>query len=205
MGPRDPSAFAEGRQPEDATENRYAMRCQTCHRCSKLTKAPMSVLARIPQVAVTALLILAIVNLLVGVFLRYLMPGIADYMGWDQVPFTWVEEVGEMSLAWLTLIGAAIGIRSRAHFTLNVVTHRFPPGVQRGIEIVHHLLIAGIGLLAAWYAVSLFQLNWTLLTAGLQISLGWLYASAVVGGVLIAIYAVSMIISPPPHDPNALH
>jgi small neutral amino acid transporter SnatA (MarC family) len=32
-----------------------------------------------------------------------------------------------------------------------------------------------------------------------------LYASAVVGGLLIAIYAISMILAPPPSDPNALH
>lgn len=165
----------------------------------------MAHLARIPKIAVTVLLVIAIVNLLVGVFLRYVMPDIADYMKWEQVPFTWVEEVGEMALAWLTLIGAAIGIRARAHFTLHVVTHSWPAGVQRGIEIIHHLLIAGIGLLAAWYAVSLFKLNWPLLTPGLQVSLGWLYASAIAGGVLMAIYALSMIIAPPPPDPNALH
>jgi TRAP-type C4-dicarboxylate transport system permease small subunit len=80
----------------------------------------MTFLDRIPKLAVTALLVIAIINLLLGVFLRYLMPSIADAMGWEQIPFTWVEEVGEMALAWLTLIGAAIGVRSRSHFTLQV-------------------------------------------------------------------------------------
>ena len=28
-----------------------------------------------------------------------------------------------MSLAWLTLIGAAIGVRERSHFTLHVFVH----------------------------------------------------------------------------------
>ena len=36
---------------------------------------------------------------------------ITDWLDVDPVPFTWVEEVGELLLAWLTLIGAAIGIR----------------------------------------------------------------------------------------------
>ena len=67
---------------------------------------------------VTALIILAIVNLLVGVILRYFVGAITDWLDVDPVPFTWVEEVGELSLAWLTLIGAAIGIQSRSHFTL---------------------------------------------------------------------------------------
>ena len=165
----------------------------------------MAFLERIPKFAVTALITLAIINLLVGVILRYVVGGITNYMDWDSVPFTWVEEVGEMALAWLTLIGAAIGIRSRAHFTLHFLTPLLPTSVQRGLDIMHHLLIAGIGALTAWYAWDLCKLNWTLATAGLQISLAWLYASAVVGGLLIVIYALSMIVAPPPLDPTSAH
>jgi TRAP-type C4-dicarboxylate transport system permease small subunit len=165
----------------------------------------MQFLERLPKIAVTALITIAIVNLLIGVFLRYFVGGITNYMDWDPVPFTWVEEIGEMALAWLTLVGAAIGIRSRSHFTLHVLTPRMSPAVQRGIEIFNHLLIAGLGLLAAYYAVNLCRINWTLKTPGLEISLALLYASAVVGGLLIAIYALSMIIAPPPRDPDALH
>ena len=165
----------------------------------------MAFLDRIPRFAVTALIVLAMINLLIGVFLRYVMGAVTNYMDWDSVPFTWVEEVGELSLAWLTLIGAAIGIRSRAHFTLHFLTPLMPEWLQKALEIVHHLIIAAIGLLAAWYAVSLCKLNWSLKSAGLEMSLAWLYASAVVGGMLIAIYAISMIVAPPPRDPGALH
>jgi TRAP-type C4-dicarboxylate transport system permease small subunit len=165
----------------------------------------MQFLERIPKIAVTALITIAIINLLIGVFLRYFVGGITNYMDWNPVPFTWVEEVGEMALAWLTLVGAAIGIRSRSHFTLHVLTPRMSPAVQRGIEIFNHLMIAGLGLLAAFYGVNLCRINWTLKTPGLEISMALLYASAVVGGLLIAVYAISMIIAPPPHDPDAIH
>lgn len=165
----------------------------------------MSYLQRVPQIAVTALITLAIINLLIGVLLRYVVGAITFYMDWDPVPFTWVEEVGEMALAWLTLIGAAIGIRSRSHFTLHFLTPHFSDGVRRALEIAHHLLIAGIGALAALYAWELCLLNWTLETPGLQISLAWLYGSAVVGGILIVVYALSMIIAPPPPDFDSGH
>ena len=165
----------------------------------------MRTLERIPQIVVTGLIALAIINLLIGVFLRYVVGGFTNYMDWDPVPFTWVEEIGEMALAWLTLIGAAIGIRSRSHFTLYLITPHLGEGMKRAIDIFNHSLIAGIGLLAAWHAVTLCKLNWSLATPGLEISLAFLYASAVVGGVMIAIYAISMIIAPPARDPNALH
>jgi TRAP-type C4-dicarboxylate transport system permease small subunit len=165
----------------------------------------MNFLERLPKIAVTALITIAIINLLIGVFLRYFVGGITNYMDWNPVPFTWVEEVGEMALAWLTLVGAAIGIRSRSHFTLHVLTPRMSPVMQRAIEIFNHLMIAGLGLLAAFYGVNLCRINWTLKTPGLEISMALLYASSVVGGLLIAVYAISMIIAPPPRDPDAIH
>jgi TRAP-type C4-dicarboxylate transport system permease small subunit len=165
----------------------------------------MRLIERLPRIAITALITLAIVNLLLGVVLRYVVAAITNYMDWDPVPFTWVEEVGEMALAWLTLLGAAIGVRSRAHFTLHLLTPLLPRALRRAIDIVNHLLIAGIGAIAAWYAWSLCKLNWMLTTPGLEISLAVLYASAVVGGVLIVVYALSMIVAPPPlsYDPTA--
>ena len=55
-----------------------------------------------------------------------------------------------------------------------------------------------VGGLTAWYGFKLCLLNRTLTTPGLQINLAWLYASAVVGGILIAVYALAMMISPLP-------
>jgi TRAP-type C4-dicarboxylate transport system permease small subunit len=158
------------------------------------------ILAALPKFLVTALIALAIINLLVGVVLRYFVGAITAYFDLDPVPFTWVEEVGELSLAWLTLIGAAIGVRQRSHFTLRVFTHRLPASAQLWINRFNHVLIIGVGGLAAWYGYQLCLLNRTLETPGLQLNLAWLYASSVVGGVLMVAYAISMIFAPPPED-----
>ncbi len=160
--------------------------------------------ASIPRIVVALLLIAAIVNLLIGVFLRYVMVPVTDWLDMDSVPFTWVEEVGEMMLAWLTLLGAAIGVRERTHFTVHVL--RFSPESQAVIERIHHVLIAAFGTIAAWFGVRLCILNHTLVTPGLSINLAVLYASVVAGGALLAVYAISMIISPPPQtDGGGVH
>jgi TRAP-type C4-dicarboxylate transport system permease small subunit len=160
-------------------------------------------LSAIPKFAVTALIVLAIVNLLVGVILRYFVGAITDWLDVDPVPFTWVEEVGEFSLAWLTLIGAAIGIQSRSHFSLSVFVHRLPTPAQLWIWRFNHALITSVGLVVAWYGFKLCLLNRALITPGLQINLAWLYASSVAGGILIAIYGLAMLASPlPPSEPQ---
>jgi TRAP-type C4-dicarboxylate transport system permease small subunit len=160
----------------------------------------LRILSAVPKLTVTALIILAIVNLLVGVMLRYFVGAVTDWLDVDPVPFTWVEEVGELSLAWMTLIGAAIGIRSRSHFALSVFVHRLPEAAQLWIHRFNHALITGFGLLAAWYGFKLCLLNRTLTTPGLEINLAWLYASSVVGGILIAVYGFAVMISPLPQD-----
>jgi TRAP-type C4-dicarboxylate transport system permease small subunit len=155
-------------------------------------------IANIPKYVVALLLVAAIANLLIGVFLRYVVVEVTDWLDLDPVRFTWVEEVGEMLLAWLTLLGAAIGVRERTHFTLHIL--HLSPGARRQLERCHHVLIAVFGAIAAWYGVKLCLLNRTLATPGLEINLAVLYASVVVGGVLLAIYAISMIVAPPPDD-----
>ena len=161
-------------------------------------------LSDIPKFIVTALIVLAIINLLIGVILRYFVGAITDWLDVDPVPFTWVEEVGEMSLAWLTLIGAAVGIQTRSHFTLAVFVHRLPQTAQLWIHRFNHALIVGVGCLTAYYGYKLVLFNRTLATPGLEINLAWLYASAVVGGVLIAAYGFAMMVSKPPQD-DPLH
>ena len=155
-------------------------------------------IANIPKIVVAFLLVAAIINLLIGVFLRYVMIEVTDWLDLDPIRFTWVEEVGEMLLAWLTLVGAAIGVRERTHFTLHIL--HFSPGAQRWVDRFHYALVAAVGGISAWYGVKLCLLNRTLVTPGLEINLALLYASVVVGGVLLMIYAVSMIVAPPADD-----
>jgi TRAP-type C4-dicarboxylate transport system permease small subunit len=151
---------------------------------------------RIARFSATLLIILAIANLLLGVFLRYVVGAITDFYDLDPVPYVWVEEVGELALAWLTLLAAAIGVRQRSHFTLHVWSHRWSPKAQRALDVFHHACIAFFGLVVAWYGWGLSQLNASLSSPGLQINMAWLYASSVVGGLLLCLYAVSMMFQP---------
>src|SRR3954452_24118395 len=147
-----------------------------------------------PKILLTALVVLAIANMVLGVFLRYVMVPISDWLDLPPLRFFWVEELGEYALAWLTMLGAGIGLSERAHFTLRLLTHHLPLQLQRIIHVVNHAIIIAFGLLTAWYGGRLVETNITLISPGLQISLAWLYASAMIGGLLIALYGFAMAI-----------
>jgi len=156
-----------------------------------------SIVLLLPKISVTALLVLAIADMLAGVFLRYVMVEITDFLDLDPVNFFWVEEVGELSLTWLTMIGAAIGIADRIHFTLHMLTQHLPVRAQRAIYVINHLLISAFGGLAAWFGTRLAISNSVLTSPALQINLGWVYAAVSVGGALIAIYGLGLALAGP--------
>lgn len=158
----------------------------------------------LPKIVVGGLVLFAIGVMLTGVFLRYVMIEVTDWLDADPVSFYWVEEVGELTLAWLTLVGAAVGVAERSHFTLTVLVHRLPPGLQRALHVLTHGVIALFGGLIAWQGWGLVKLNSALTSPALEISLGWLYAATVVGGTLIALYALAAAAGPvgPGHRPE---
>jgi TRAP-type C4-dicarboxylate transport system permease small subunit len=152
----------------------------------------VSWIRRLPRLVLATLMAVAIVNLLIGVFLRYVMTRITDFLDVDMIGFTWVEEVGEFALAWMTLIGAAIGIAERVHFTLHVGVDRLPARLQRAIAVLNALLIVGFGALVAWFGWKLSLLNTQIESPALSINMAWLYGASVVGGALIALYGIAL-------------
>ena len=93
-------------------------------------RARLSWIGAIPHVVITLLMIVIIVDMLVGVFLRYVMTWVSATFDLPSIRFFWVEEVGEWSLAWLTFIGAALGVRRGIHFAVHLVIDRFPPALR---------------------------------------------------------------------------
>jgi TRAP-type C4-dicarboxylate transport system permease small subunit len=144
----------------------------------------------LPRAVLGGLVLFAIAVMLCGVFLRYVMLPVTDWLDVDPVNFFWVEEVGELTLTWLTMLGAAIGVAERSHFTLNVFVHHLPQQLQRVVHAFNNLLIAAFGGLIAWICYKLAVLNSSLTSPALELSLGWFYISATVGGIVMALYAM---------------
>ena len=109
------------------------------------------------------------------------------------VRFFWVEEVGELCLAWMSFIGAAIGIRKGIHFSVQMITDRLPPRARLACLTTHYLLIAAFGALVAVFGWQVAELNSQSCSPALDLNLRWLYLSSVVGGVLIVIYSLASI------------
>src|SRR2546422_5001205 len=153
-------------------------------------RARLSWLGAIPHVFITALMVVVMVDMLVGVFLRYVMTWVSASFDLPSIRFFWVEEVGEWSLAWLTFIGAALGIRRGTPFAVHILVERFPVPVRRAVFAAQCLLIVAFGTLVAVYGWQVTELNSQSFSPALVLNLRWLYLSSVAGGVLIVVYGL---------------
>ena len=149
--------------------------------------------AAVPHVLVTVLMLVAIADMLAGVFLRYVMTQVSAVFDLPSIRFFWVEEIGELCLAWMSFVGAAIGIRRGVHFSVQIVTDRFPAGARRAVFTAHYLLITAFGALVAIFGWQVAELNSQSFSPALNLNLRWLYLSSVAGGVLIVVYSLASI------------
>ena len=150
----------------------------------------LSWVGEIPHVVITVLMVVVIVDMLVGVFLRYVMTKVSAIFDLPTVQFFWVEEVGEWSLAWMSFIGAAIGVRQGIHFAVHLVIDRFPLALRRAVLVAQCLLIVLFGALVAFFGWQVAELNSQSFSPALVLNLRWLYLSAVAGGALMVVYAL---------------
>jgi len=157
----------------------------------------IATLVRLSRIFVGALLLLAIGVMLAGVFLRYIALPIADALDVQPINFFWVEETGETLLIWITMVGAAAGIAERTHFTVSLFIHFLSEKLQRGVAAANHLVMAAFGCVLAWEGWQVSVLNHALESPALEISLAWVYSAAVVGGVLIVLFALASYAAPP--------
>jgi len=153
-------------------------------------RARLSWIGAIPHVVITVLMVVVIVDMLVGVVLRYGVTWISATFDLPTVRFFWVEEVGEWSLTWLTFIGAALGVRRGTHFAVHLVLDRFPAALRTTVLAGQCLLIVAFGALVAVFGWQVAELNSQSFSPALVLNLRWLYLSSVVGGVLMVVYGL---------------
>jgi TRAP-type C4-dicarboxylate transport system permease small subunit len=164
---------------------------RACRYDPRAVTALLRVLRSLPHVAVTVLMLVAMTDMLIGVFLRYVVTWVSARFDLPSVRFFWVEEIGEYSLAWLTFIGAAIGIARGTHFAVHIVTDRLPWPVRRAIAFGQHALLIAFGALLAVFGWQVSELNSQSYSPALDLNLRSLYLSSVVGGVLIIVYSAA--------------
>lgn len=126
-------------------------------------------------VMITALFLL-VVAISWGVLSRYVVPH----------PTPWIEEVTQISFAWLIFVGAAEVHRRRMHIGVDMITIYMPPRAQRILGVISEMLVSMFCVYAAYLGLEQTIISHTSHTSMLRLPLSVAYTGLTLGLALMA-------------------
>lgn len=107
-------------------------------------------------------------------------------------PPKWTEEIALVTMIWIAMLGAGIGLKNDIHMRVEVFLSVFPIKLQRIVEVAIMLFIGYFGTQMTRYTIIMVQRLPNKLAAT-GISVAWMYLPIAVCGVLVAACAALKI------------
>lgn len=98
-------------------------------------------------------------------------------------PIIWSEEVARYLFVWITLIGAAAGVRVHAHFGLDIL-RRYAPPLRTALGAITMLIVAGFLVLLLYTGILETRQAALQISPALQVRMHWAYLALPVGAAL---------------------
>lgn len=127
------------------------------------------------------LMVVLSVDLFLGVFSRYVLVR----------TFTWYDEIARGCFVWIVFLGAAVGVKRRAHFRLHLAVDRLSSRCQEAVGVLGFLVMigfAGVLIYQGWVLVELGRFQQTPV---MELAKSWIYVAIPVGGALMILYSLA--------------
>ena len=109
-------------------------------------------------------------------------------------PSTVTEEILRYLLVWTTMVGGAYAYGRRKHLSINMLAKKLPPRAQKLLDIfVQAVVIAFCVVVMIVGDLRLVETTFNQISSALHLPMPYVYASILVGGVLIIFYAIIFI------------
>ncbi|WP_066411481.1 TRAP transporter small permease [Bordetella ansorpii] len=108
---------------------------------------------------------------------------------------TWAESLSLLLVLFVTMLGAAVGVRDAGHIGFESLVELLPASGQRAMRLFIHALVLLFGVLMAGNCAILAESVHTYAVPNLGISEAWKYVPATVSGVLIAMFSAEHIVA----------
>lgn len=109
-------------------------------------------------------------------------------------PTKWSEEAALICLVWFGMLAAAICVKRHTHVAITFFSDMLPRVIQTSLNIFTQIVILVFALVLIINGYELAELTGPVRLPASQIPKSLLYLSAVVGGILMLINAISNLI-----------
>ena len=107
-------------------------------------------------------------------------------------PLAWSEELSRYVFVWVSMIGASIGMKKKAHYGLDALYRLFQDKQRRALEIFVYSLISIFLLVLVYYGILWSKEIYLQKAPGLEISMAIPYAAIPVGSLLMLMHILLM-------------
>ena len=108
---------------------------------------------------------------------------------------TWTENLALVLILYVTLIGAAVGVRDAGHIGMDSLLVMLPDHVREKIEIIIHVLVAVFGIAMAYNGWILGASVGTVKIPNLGLPEVIRYVPLIASGILIVSFSIEHIIA----------
>ena len=109
-------------------------------------------------------------------------------------PPAWTEPAALLCLKCALMLGAAVGVRSEAHFRFALAADALRGLGKRALEAIARLAAAVLGAALAGWGSAMMVATWPLKMPGTPLSSGWYFAPFAVGGALVVLFALERLL-----------
>jgi len=108
---------------------------------------------------------------------------------------TWAESAALVLVIYVTMFGAAAGVRDAGHIGMESILILLPEKLREKLEILIHVLVGSFGVAMVWYGSILGSSVMNYKIPILGISEGINYVAVVIAGALIVLFCIEHIIA----------
>lgn len=127
------------------------------------------------------------------------MTAIVGYQVWgryvlNETPIA-AEPVSLLVMLYVSLLGAAIGVREGFHMSMVFVRDRTPEPWRTALDVTNHLLVGAFAAGMAWYGWKLAAATWSHVIPTVGISEGLNYLSIPLSGVATLLFVAEHLLA----------
>jgi TRAP-type transport system small permease protein len=129
-----------------------------------------------------ALTLLMVIAVFLQVFFRYVVNN----------PLNWSEELSRYVFVWVSMVGASIGMKKKAHYGLDALHRLLPEKQGKVIEVFLYSLVSTFLLVLIYFGIDLNREIHLQKAPGLEISMAIPYSAIPVGSLLMFLHVLFM-------------
>jgi TRAP-type C4-dicarboxylate transport system permease small subunit len=109
-------------------------------------------------------------------------------------PLPWSEELAMFLFQWCLFLGAAVAVRHRKHFYVDLVVSDLPRQLRRATEILTSAIIFTVAYVMIHMGIKMVVHSMGYVLPGLQFSIAYAYLVFPISGSLMILYQIPIFV-----------